>query len=192
MKNKFTTIIIIAVTVLLAGIAIFTSVRLYQLRSQSVVPSQPESEPRALENEETAPPLVETTPTTPSFGVGNNTPTTPTVGATCAPLTFTLATPTPTPTSTPAASCSQSCDTNSDCESDLICSSGMCRNPSCTGETDCVCPTSTPTTTATASPKPSATATAEPSLPQAGTTIPTIFGLSIGVILLLISAALAL
>src|SRR3990172_4999371 len=47
MKNKILTIIIAVATVLLAGIAIFTSIRLYQTRQESVAPTAPESEPAA-------------------------------------------------------------------------------------------------------------------------------------------------
>lgn len=49
MKNKITTIIIIIITLILAGIAIFTAIRLYQLRNQSVSPNVPESKPKAVE-----------------------------------------------------------------------------------------------------------------------------------------------
>lgn len=47
MKNKVITIIIVITTVLLAGIAIFTALRLYQLRKQAVAPTAPESKPKA-------------------------------------------------------------------------------------------------------------------------------------------------
>jgi hypothetical protein len=45
-KNLLTTIIVIA-TVVLAGIAIFTAIRLYQLRQQPVAPNAPASKPGA-------------------------------------------------------------------------------------------------------------------------------------------------
>jgi hypothetical protein len=41
-KGKFITILVVAATVILAGVAIFTAVRLYQLRNQSVSPATPE------------------------------------------------------------------------------------------------------------------------------------------------------
>ncbi len=47
MKNKVTTILIIVATVILAGVAIFTATRLYNLRDESVAPSAPESKPQA-------------------------------------------------------------------------------------------------------------------------------------------------
>ena len=53
MKNKIVTILIITATVILAGIAIFTAVRLYQLRNKSISPSAPESEPAAAQSQYT-------------------------------------------------------------------------------------------------------------------------------------------
>ncbi len=49
-KNKITTIITIVVTVVLAAVAIFTAIRLYQLRRSSVSPNAPESQPGAAAN----------------------------------------------------------------------------------------------------------------------------------------------
>lgn len=46
-KNKLVTIIVVIATVVLAGIAIFTAVRLYQLRQESISPARPESAPEA-------------------------------------------------------------------------------------------------------------------------------------------------
>lgn len=46
-KSKLTTIIIVIVTLVLAGIAVFTAVRLYQTRSMKVAPNAPESNPKA-------------------------------------------------------------------------------------------------------------------------------------------------
>jgi len=47
-KNKLVTILIAAATIILAGVAVFTAVRLFQLRKQSVSPTSPESEPGAF------------------------------------------------------------------------------------------------------------------------------------------------
>ena len=158
-KNKIVTVLILIATLVLAGVAIFTAIRLYQLRQQAVAPTAPTSKPEA------AAPQA------------------------CTALTFTIATPTPggspTPTPTPT--------------------------PTTTGSptaTPSGSPTSTPTATATSSPivqaSPTATstagplaqaspgATAQPSLPEAGTSWPTIVGLGIGVLLLLGSLLLAL
>jgi len=46
-KGRIVTILVIAATVVLAGVAIFTALRLYQLRQESISLTQPESEPEA-------------------------------------------------------------------------------------------------------------------------------------------------
>src|SRR3990170_5796224 len=46
-KGKFATTLIVIATVILAGVAIFTALRLYQLRKESVSPTSPESQPLA-------------------------------------------------------------------------------------------------------------------------------------------------
>src|SRR3972149_6547257 len=71
LKNKLVTILVLLATLVLAGVAIFTAWRLYQLRQQAVAPTAPESIPQA------APPQA------------------------CSALSFTLTTGTPTPTPTP-------------------------------------------------------------------------------------------
>lgn len=45
-KNKVVTVLILAATLILAGIAIFTAIRLYQLRQQAVAPTAP-TKPKA-------------------------------------------------------------------------------------------------------------------------------------------------
>lgn len=47
MKNKYTTIGIILTTIILAGVAIFTAIRLYQTRNTAVAPNVPSSKPAA-------------------------------------------------------------------------------------------------------------------------------------------------
>lgn len=47
MKGKIATIGIIIATLILAGVAVFTAIRLYQLRQQAVAPTAPESKPKA-------------------------------------------------------------------------------------------------------------------------------------------------
>jgi hypothetical protein len=129
----------------------------------------------------------------------------------CSTLSFSLAsedeTPTPTPTATTTAtptatatatpnSCNGTCGSNYNCNGDLYCYNGYCRDADCPTETDCSCGTaatatatsSTTTTTVTRT----ATPTTEASLPNAGVSTPTIFGLGIGAVLLLISLTLAL
>ncbi|OGM05169.1 hypothetical protein A2715_03365 [Candidatus Woesebacteria bacterium RIFCSPHIGHO2_01_FULL_39_32] len=46
-KGKVVTALVVIATVILAGVAIFTAVRLYQLRREPVAPTAPESEPAA-------------------------------------------------------------------------------------------------------------------------------------------------
>lgn len=48
-KGKIGTILILLATLILAGVAVFTAIRLYQLRSQPVAPNVPASIPRAAE-----------------------------------------------------------------------------------------------------------------------------------------------
>lgn len=75
MKNKIATIGIIIATLILAGVAVFTAIRLYQLRKEAVAPTAPTSKPKAQE-----------------------------IPIACQALAFTLGqTPTPTPTATPTA-----------------------------------------------------------------------------------------
>ena len=49
-KSKISTILIIVATVILAGVAIFTATKLYNLRDQAVAPNVPTSEPAAMAN----------------------------------------------------------------------------------------------------------------------------------------------
>lgn len=269
MKNKISTAIILTVTFILAGVAIFTAIRLYQLRNQSVSPTSPESKPAAAGQAcggiaGTLCPANEvcvfsngTTKSTipddqgvcaPASSVGRNsttqnsacnlsftistatpTPTpTPTItpsptpvpqcnsncstdsnctnGLTCykpngqssgqcrnsscvtsSTCTCTTSTPTPTPTPTIAptptptvpASCGGTCTSNSNCQGSMICYEGSCRNPSCVGESDCLCQTST-------------TEPTQPSLPNSGTEWPTLVGAGLGILVILGSLLLAL
>lgn len=154
-KNKIVTVLILIATLVLAGVAIFTAIRLYQLRQQAVAPTAPESKPKAAVPEAcTALTFTLTTPT------GTQTPTpTPTPTGTKTP------TPTPTGTSTPTATATSSPVAQA-----------------------------SPTATSTAGPLAQASpgATAQPSLPEAGTSWPTIVGIGIGVLLLIGSLLLAL
>jgi hypothetical protein len=213
MKNKIGTIGIIIATVILAGVAIFTAVRLYQLRQESITPVAPTSKPKAQEVE-----LPKTCDSL-AFNLGTAT-------ASATPTATPTITPTATPTDNPNI-CNGTCGSNDNCESGLICSNGFCRNPSCVTESDCVCegtPNSCggtcgsnyncqsdlfcntsvglcrnpdcgseadctcPVSTRTPAP----TGTAAPSLPDAGTSLPSILGIGIGSILLIGALLLAL
>ena len=174
MRGKLPTIIIVAATLILAGVAVFTAVRLYQTRQESVTPSQPVSTPAAQIVPATecetcggaqsvpcddfltcnqglcVPENFQGNPQ--SYCEGD-----PSVQA-CPVLSFSISssTPTPTGTSTPRAT-----------------------------------PTVTATPAATSSPAPAA-ATSQPGLPEAGTSWPTFVGLGLGVLIIITSVILAL
>ena len=91
-KGKAATFIIILATFVLAGVAIFTAIRLYQLRQTSISPISPSSKPAAQEVSQCSL----------SFTLTVSTPTaTPTGTATATPSSTPTGTPTATPTSTP-------------------------------------------------------------------------------------------
>lgn len=48
LKKHLTTVLMIGATVLLGGVAVFTAVRLYQLRNETVAPNAPQSQPAAF------------------------------------------------------------------------------------------------------------------------------------------------
>jgi len=221
-KGKFGTILIILVTLVLAGIAVFTAVRLYNLRQQPVAPNVPSSFPKAEDDTGAG----DATPTTSnchrgfevlvatpiplscnkSCGIVADISTECGSGLSCVdvntdPNTVVLkcrnleckgkidcvcptdspATTSPAPSGAPN-SCGGTCGSDINCASDLFCYNGYCRNPSCSGETDCACSgtgssTSTPT---------------EPTLPQSGTNWPTFVGTIIGVMVIFGSILLAL
>lgn len=176
-KGKVTTGIIILVTLVLAGVAIFTAIRLYQLRNQPVAPNVPSSFPRAAENAPTC---------SLSFTLAVSTPT-PTPTPTGTPAGTPTPTPTPTPTGTPGPSstpnaCGGTCGSNFNCQSNYVCYNGTCRNPSCTSSTNCVC---------SGTPGPSATPV-PPTLPQSGTDWPTFATGAVGIFVIIGSLILAL
>jgi len=216
-RNKIVTILIVIVTIILAGIAIFTAIRLYQLRKESVAPTAPEkSEAQVI--------------STPAPGY-----------EACSAFSFTISTPAPGVCNSLCitnSDCSSPSITSKTNEINLICYQPsptpcptgkacldvmppkVCRNTSCPSESDCICskstetPTSTPTPTptgtgtASATPTPTPTKTATPTgtsspisqttatpqagLPVAGTAFPTLIGIGAGIILLILSIALAI
>lgn len=182
LKGKFATVVIILATVVLAGIAIFTAVRLYQLRQQPVAPNVPSSIPRAAEV--TPAPVACTLSFTLAVETASPTPTaTPSGTPTETPSGTPTATPTgtPGPTSTPNA-CNGTCGSNFNCASDLVCYNGFCRNPSCTANANCLC-SGTPGPTGTPVP---------PTLPSSGVDWPTVVGAGVGVLTILGSLLLAI
>ena len=187
MKNKFVTIGIIIATVILAGVAIFTAVRLYQLRQVSVAPNVPSSKPIAQE----APVAC----TALAFNLGSTPSPTPTPTSSPTPTPTTTPTGSPTPTGTPNL-CGGTCGSNTNCGSGLYCYTtlGLCRNASCPTQSDCNCPSSpspTPTPGRAGTPAPTPTPTA-PTLPVSGTDWPTILGAGIGLFVIIGSLLLAL
>ncbi len=74
-KKRIVTILIVIATLALAGVAVFTAIRLYQLRQEPVAPTAPTSQPQAA-----------------------------TTAESCTALAFTLTTPTDSPTATPSGS----------------------------------------------------------------------------------------
>lgn len=149
LKKNLVTLIIVLATVVLAGVAIFTAIRLYQLRQTNVAPNAPTSHPAAASSNASTCQLAFT------LTVASSSPS---------------ATPTLTPTPTPPPQCNNLCTTPSDCPSGMTCSGGYCRNTSCTGESSCICATATPTGTPTPTPTtPGVTPTPTP-VPQCGNT----------------------
>ena len=69
LNGKIATVIILLATFVLAGVAIFTAIRLYQLRQTSVAPNVPSSQPKAAGNACSLSFTLTTTPTTPTVHV---------------------------------------------------------------------------------------------------------------------------
>ena len=191
MKNKYTVIGIILVTILLAGIAIFTALRLYQTRDVAVAPNVPSSKPKAQE-------VVNTCQLSFTLTVAISTPTatatatstsTSSSSPTATPTSTATPTATSTPTPTPVPQCNNSCTSNSQCPSGLMCyitsgaTTGNCRNTQCLSETDCTCAVATSTATSVPT---------QPSLPVVGTTWPTLLGTGFGILVVIGSLLLAL
>lgn len=177
LRKNWVTVLIVLATVVLAGIAIFTAIRLYQLRQTNVAPNAPASIPKAAGG---VPSQQCTLSFTISAASGSPTPT-----------STASATPTSSPQPTPL-SCGDTCTSNADCSNSLVCSNGACRNPSCLAETDCLCATATPTGTSTPIATGSGTPVPVSELPVAGVSFPTIVGALTGIMLLVGAFILAL
>ena len=190
LKSKFGTILVLIATVALAGIAIFTAFRLYKLRQESVAPNAPTSKPAAATCTEQCPG---------SDGVLRN----------CHP-------PDSDGTSNDSICKASAVGRIESCGNVDYCCNGTtwttimtaCQLDSLTPTPDSTCetlsftitttatPTASSTTTSSPTATPASTATAtsssEASLPEAGTSLPSILGLGIGGILLIVSLLLAL
>jgi hypothetical protein len=213
-KSKFGTILVLIATVILAGIAIFTAVRLYKLRQEAVAPNAPTSKPAAAACVEQCPGsdgILRNCHPPDSDGTSqdsvcntsfkgrvefcgtknyccNGTSWTTTMTA-CA-----SASPSVNPSSNPVQ-CEVLSFTISMPSTSPSPSPSVSPSPSATASPSVSpSPTSTATSTSTATAIPTSTATAAPQaeLPEAGTSLPTIIGLGSGLILILISLIIAL
>lgn len=179
-KSKLVTGLIILTTLILAGVAVFTAIRLYQLRNQAVAPNVPESKPKAAGSCSLSFTLGSATATATSTATATGTATaTATSTATGTATATSTATATPTTPPDELKTCNGTCTSNANCMGDFVCYNGSCRNPSCTSVTNCSCGGSAPTPT-------------PPSLPNSGTSWPTVFGAGIGVLVIIGSLLLAL
>lgn len=204
LKSKFGTILVLIATVALAGIAIFTAFRLYKLRQEAVAPNAPTSKPAAATCTQQCPGsdgvLRNCTPPD-SDGTSQDSICNSNVVGRIEPCGGTSYCCNGTKWTTSMTACqttlSPTPTPNSSCET---LSFTINETPTPTGSS-----TATPTTTATSTPTASSTATSSPTiaptgtsseaqaaLPEAGTSLPSILGLGIGGILLLISLFLAL
>ena len=94
-KKKIVTVLIVIATVVLAGIAVFTAYRLYELRQESVAPTAPESKPEAV-----APQTTSCTQL--AFVLGTSEPSaSPSDSPTASPSDSPTASPSDSPTTTP-------------------------------------------------------------------------------------------
>ncbi len=195
MKNKITVIGIVLTTIILAGVAIFTAIRLYQTRSTAVAPNVPSSKPAAQEINTCSLSftLSVSTPTATSTATATATSTST---SSSSPTTTSSSSSSPTATSTSSATatanpqCNYACTSNANCPSGLMCyipsgsTTGNCRNTQCLTESDCTCAVATSTATV----KP----TTEASLPVVGTSWPTLLGTGFGILVIIGSLLLAL
>lgn len=161
-KNGVTVVILIA-TLILAGIAVFTAIRLYQLRQEPVALNQPASTPAAQGNE------LENSQCKLSFTIqlATSSPTgsaSPTTSASSSPVSSPTISPTTAPTATPTQPPTGG-------------------NPTPTPKTPS--PTATAAVQTTSSPTPIG-------LPNAGVTLPTLLGIVAGILLLSSAVLIAL
>lgn len=73
-KKHFVAVAIIVATIILAGIGVFTAIKLYQLRQESVVPTVPQSQPRAAIGTPTPTPRATSTATPKATGSATPSP----------------------------------------------------------------------------------------------------------------------
>lgn len=172
-KNNKVTILILAATIILAGVATFTAVRLYQLRVQPISPASPN--------------------TSGAQGLPSNF-----ADSQCS-LTFTLNLATPGASGSPRATASGSprATVSSSASPRATSTASASPNLGVGGLTTTATPSTTPRATASATPRATATtiavATTTPGqLPAAGFALPTLIGIGAAILLLITALALAL
>jgi cytoskeletal protein RodZ len=163
-KNNLLSMILLGATILLTGVGIFISIRLYQLRQQNVAPNAPGSTPAAASNQTISCQAV-------LFTVKA-----PTASPTATAASLAISTPSPTPTLTPTATPTP---TNPPI--------GGVTTPTPTPT-----PVSTPVTTTTTTIAQASPVTTTPPIPVSGTETPTIIAIIGGVALLFVALKLVL
>lgn len=219
-KGKLGTILILLATVILAGVAIYTAIRLYQLRQEPVAPNVPSSIPKAAEFCGGIAGTACTGGLVCIYSNGSTIATHPDESGTCgtAPagppaktvcsLSFTVAgtptptgTPTGTPTSTPTGTPNETptpTPTGTPPTGTPNSCNGTCgSNANCSDGLMCYqgfCrnPSCAVNTNCTCAGTPGPTSTPVPTLPKSGTDWPTIAGFGIGMFVILGSILLAL
>lgn len=213
-KSNFKIIVFVLASILLAGIAVFTAIKLFQTRKEAVAPSAPSSKPLACV--EACPGadgiLYNCTPEesdgTPEMSVCNSAGRVASCGGKdyCCPaangswtLNMTLCT-----SASQEAVCDDQLDNDddglvdcddTDCSLNTLCVNATTKALSNTTSTTSASPTSTSTATPTASSTKTATPTAsstktptptEPPVPASGTSWPTVLGIGVGAVLIIV------
>ena len=170
-KNKIVTIAIILTTLVLAGIAIFTAIRLYQTRNVAPTDSSAAAGPKVCQLSFTITGTVPTPTATPQqcnsvctndnqcgaglkcITVNSTTGTKRCRNVTCSTDSDCICNATPTAT---PQQCNSVCTNDNQCGAGLKCitvnsttGTKRCRNVTCSTETDCICSGVTPTPTST-------------------------------------------
>lgn len=221
-KSKIGTVLIILATLILAGVAIFTAIRLYQLRQVAVAPTAPTSKPKAAG--ETCGGIAGTScpsgevciyadgTTSAPFPDASGVCQTSIVGGTCS-LSFSLsaATATATATATSTSGATATATSTSSAAATATATStasgapnscgGTCgSNANCQGSFICYqgfcrnpeCVAETDCSCSVGGVPASTPPPSQPELPDSGTSWPTIMGMGIGVLVILGSLLLSL
>ncbi len=193
LRNKAVTGLVVMATLILAGVAVFTATRLYQLRNTNISPTGPETSDASVISPTPTPQACRLLTFTITANTGTPTPTTP-------PGSTATNTPTNTPTATATATVTPTTPPGS---------TATPTTPAGSTATPTTPPgsTATPTTIAQNSPTVSPTsviAQASPTgtggvggtggenLPAAGVGLPTLFAFGLGTLILVLAVVLAL